>query len=183
MGTVSCPAKSVSAHSWLNAASPQGGSSPIKACAITFREYGRAARHAQVTQADLWLARVCSRYTMTWIRRRPPRLIRASRRVVYHRPERPPLEMRSRRRAETEFQRVTGIARTMRGRGELSAGAYAAILERARKSRDSADDAPGTAQDRRQRRHWGVSALWWSLQGSSPWTRSRSRHAFGPGQR
>jgi hypothetical protein len=48
-------------------------------------------------------------------------------------------------RAETEFQRVTGIARARLDRGELSPGAYAAILERARKSRDSADDAPGTA--------------------------------------
>jgi hypothetical protein len=47
--------------------------------------------------------------------------------------------------AEVEFQRVTGIARTRLDRGELSAGAYAVILERARKARDSADDAPGTA--------------------------------------
>jgi hypothetical protein len=43
-------------------------------------------------------------------------------------------------RAEVEFQRVIGIARARLDRGELSAGAYAVILERARKSRDAADD-------------------------------------------
>jgi hypothetical protein len=48
-------------------------------------------------------------------------------------------------RAEAEFQRVTGIASTRRDRGELSAGAYAAILDRARKSRDAANDDPGAA--------------------------------------
>jgi hypothetical protein len=48
-------------------------------------------------------------------------------------------------RAETEFQRVTRIARTRLDRGELSPSAYAVILEHARKSRDFADDAPGTA--------------------------------------
>jgi hypothetical protein len=47
--------------------------------------------------------------------------------------------------AEFEFQRVTRLARTRLNRGELSAGAYAAILERATQSQDSADDAPGTA--------------------------------------
>jgi hypothetical protein len=47
-------------------------------------------------------------------------------------------------RAEVEFQRVTGIARTRLDRGELSAGAYAAILDRAKKSRDAADDDPST---------------------------------------
>ncbi|WP_159014835.1 hypothetical protein [Acidisoma sp. S159] len=35
-------------------------------------------------------------------------------------------------RAEVEFQQVAGIARTRRDRGELSAGAYTVILERAR---------------------------------------------------
>jgi hypothetical protein len=40
---------------------------------------------------------------------------------------------------------VTGIASTRRGRGELSAGAYAVILDRARKSRDAANDDPGAA--------------------------------------
>jgi hypothetical protein len=45
-------------------------------------------------------------------------------------------------RAEVEFQRVTGIARARLDRGELSAGAYAVILDRAGKSRDAADDDP-----------------------------------------
>jgi hypothetical protein len=47
-------------------------------------------------------------------------------------------------RAEGEFQRVIGIARTRLDRGEISAGAYTAILDRANKSRDAADD-PGVA--------------------------------------
>jgi len=36
-------------------------------------------------------------------------------------------------RAEVEFQRVTEITRSRLDRGELSAGAYAVILDRARK--------------------------------------------------
>jgi hypothetical protein len=48
-------------------------------------------------------------------------------------------------RAEVEFQRVTGIANARRDRGELSAGAYAVILDRARKSRDAANDDLGAA--------------------------------------
>ena len=48
-------------------------------------------------------------------------------------------------RAEGEFQRVSGIASARRDRGELSAGAYAVILDRARKSRDAANDDPGAA--------------------------------------
>jgi hypothetical protein len=48
-------------------------------------------------------------------------------------------------RAEVEFQRVVEIASTRRDRGELSAGAYAVILDRARKSRDAANDDPGAA--------------------------------------
>jgi hypothetical protein len=55
-------------------------------------------------------------------------------------------------RAEVEFQRVTGIANARRDRGELSAGAYAVILDRARKSRDAANDDPGAAQAQRRRR-------------------------------
>ncbi len=46
-------------------------------------------------------------------------------------------------RAEVEFNRVVGIASTRRDRGELSAGAYAVILDRARKSRDAASDDLG----------------------------------------
>jgi hypothetical protein len=46
--------------------------------------------------------------------------------------------------AEVEFQRVIGIARTRLDRGELSAGAFAAILKRARMSRDAAADEPAT---------------------------------------
>ncbi len=55
-------------------------------------------------------------------------------------------------RAEVEFQRVTNIARARLGQGEISAGAYAAILDRARKSRDAANDDPGAAQAQRRRR-------------------------------
>jgi hypothetical protein len=47
-------------------------------------------------------------------------------------------------RAEVEFQQVTRIALARLDRGELSAGAYTVILERARKSRDAADDDSGT---------------------------------------
>jgi hypothetical protein len=48
-------------------------------------------------------------------------------------------------RAEVEFHRVVGIASTRRDRGEFSAGAYAVILDRARKSRDAASDDLGAA--------------------------------------
>jgi hypothetical protein len=47
-------------------------------------------------------------------------------------------------RAEVEFNRVVGIASTRRDRGELSAGAYAVILDRARKSRDWGGVGPKT---------------------------------------